>query len=140
MYRCPETKSKVGPKKTYARPGRIFFFLDEVRERERIYSPKSEYAHVICDIFSGHPLTNEDQIFTTFVRKKKKRKKKETKVMHSLAPALTLTLTQTFSLNHLANKQLRSSHSLYSLINGSATDFRTAPCKYRNSDVICCNT
>ena len=34
--------------------------------------------------------------------------------MHSLAPALTLTLTQTFTLNHLANKQLRSSHSLYS--------------------------
>ena len=40
--------------------------------------------------------------------------------MHSLAPALTLT--QTFSLNHLANKQLRVSHSLHSLINSSVTD------------------
>ena len=50
--------------------------------------------------------------------------------MHSRAPALTLTLTQTqtFSLNHLANKQLRSSHSLYSLINSSATDLQTAAC------------
>ena len=89
---------------------------------ERIYSPKSEYAHVMCDIFRGYP-TNEDKIFTTFCKKKK-----ETEVMHSLAPALTLTLIQTFSLNHLANKQPRSSHSLYSLINSSATDLRTAPC------------
>ena len=43
--------------------------------------------------------------------------------MHSLAPALTLTLTQTLSLNHLANKQLRSSQSFYSQINGSAADY-----------------
>ena len=92
--------------------------------RERIYSPKSEYAHVIYDIFRGYP-TNEDKIFTTFFKEKKK---KETKVMHSLALALTLTLTQTFSLSYLANKQLRSIHSLYSLINSSATDLRTAPC------------
>ena len=35
--------------------------------------------------------------------------------MHSLA----LTL----SLNHLANKQLRSTNALYSLINGSATNY-----------------
>ena len=47
--------------------------------------------------------------------------------MHSLAPALTLTLTQTLSLNHLTNKELRPSHALYSLTNGSAMDLRTAP-------------
>ena len=51
--------------------------------------------------------------------------------MHSLATALTLTLT--LSLNHLANKQLRSSHTLYSLINGSAMDLRTAPCVDRHN-------
>ena len=43
--------------------------------------------------------------------------------MHSLAPALTLTLNLTLSLNHLANKQLWSTNALYSLINGSATDY-----------------
>ena len=64
----------------------------------------------MCDIFRGYAYpTNEDKIFTTFLRKKKK---EETKVMRSLAPALTLTLTQTFSLNYSANKQLRSSYSL----------------------------
>ena len=45
--------------------------------------------------------------------------------MHFLAPALTLTLTLAFSLNHLANKQLRSSEALYSLINGIALDLQT---------------
>ena len=94
-----------------------------VGKRERIYSPKPEYAHVMCDISRGYP-TNEDKISTTFC----KEKKKETRVMHPLAPALTHTLTQTFSLNHLANKQLRSSHPPYSLTNSSATDLRTAPC------------
>ena len=37
--------------------------------RERIYSPKSEYAHVTCDILDtsrGYP-TNEDKIFTTLL-------------------------------------------------------------------------
>lgn len=45
--------------------------------------------------------------------------------MHSLALALTLPLTQTLtlSLNHLANKQLRSTNALYSLINSSVTNF-----------------
>ena len=45
--------------------------------------------------------------------------------MHFLASALTLTLTLAFSLNHLANKQLRSSEALYSLINGIELDFQT---------------
>ena len=85
---------------------------------KRIYSPKLEYAHVMRDIIRGYP-TNEDKIFTAFVRKKKRNNK--TKVMHPLA----LALTQTFPLNHLSKKQLRSSHSLYSLINSSATDLRT---------------
>ena len=38
---------------------------------------------------------------------------------HSLALALALTL----SLNHLANKQLRSTNALYSQINGSTTNY-----------------
>ena len=42
-----------------------------------MYSPKSEYAHVMCDIFRGYAYpTNEDKIFTTFLRKKKKKKPK----------------------------------------------------------------
>ena len=80
---------------------------------------KLEYAHVMCDILDtsrGYP-TNKNKIFTTFGKKKK--------VMHFLAPALTLTLTLAFSLNHLANKQLRSSEALYSLINGIALDLQT---------------
>ena len=52
--------------------------------------------------------------------------------MDSLAPALTLTLTQNFSLNHLANKQLQSSHSLYSLINSSGTSSLLIPKLWRN--------
>ena len=55
MYCCPEIKSKVRPKKKW----------------ERIYSPKLEHAHVMCNIFRGYP-TNEDKIFTTFYKKKKK--------------------------------------------------------------------
>ena len=81
--------------------------------RERIYSPKLEYAHMTCDILDasrGYP-TNEEKIFTAFC--------KEKNVMHSLVLALTLT----HSLNHLANKQPRSTNALYSLINGSMTDY-----------------
>ena len=59
--------------------------------------------------------------------------------MHFLAPALTLTLT----LNHLANKQLRASNALYSLINGGIyhlsyicmnlrTDIKTLTCLLRH--------
>ena len=46
--------------------------------------------------------------------------------MHCLAPALTLTLTLTLtlSINHLANKQLRSTNALYSQINGCVTDYK----------------
>ena len=102
--------------------------------RERIYSPKSEYAHVTCDTSRGYP-TNEEKIFTTFCKKEKK------EVMQSLAPALTLTLTLTLSLNHLANKQLRSTNGLYSLINGIARRITNSSLLiskfWRNSDVIC---
>ena len=59
--------------------------------------------------------------------------------MHSLAPALilTLTLTQILSLKHLANTQLRSSHSLYSLINDSATDLPTGLITFTSFHVPC---
>ena len=41
----------------------------------------------------------------------------------ALTLTLILTLTLTHSLNHLANKQLWSTNALYSLINGSMTDY-----------------
>ena len=36
--------------------------------------------------------------------------------MHSLAPALTLTLTQTQTLNHLANKPQQTTSTLFGLM------------------------
>jgi len=37
--------------------------------------------------------------------------------LHTLAPALTLTLSLIYSLNHLANKLLRTTTTLYGLTN-----------------------
>ena len=64
--------------------------------------------------------------------------------MHSPSPSpaltLTLTLTLNLTLNHLANKQLRSTNASNSQINGSVTDYEHSSLLiskfWRNPDVI----
>ena len=79
-----------------------------IGKRERIYSPNLEYAHVTCNILdtSRGYQTNEVKMFTTFCKGKKK-------VVHSLAPALTLALTLT--LHNLANEPLQTAIMLHGL-------------------------